>query len=271
MGAPLVTTFLPGGWPDFRTLVDGLGCEGTRLYRWEEQFTAEGERRRAAHVVQVPGGPSLETTAQAVLARARAGGFRAAPSSSPSVASTAPLTPAAEDPQALAILRDDADRALTIATRAVPSQLVVALVEPRAWGGGLRVVPSPPPFEWAKDPTLLPRVATLLGLVSRVARARVAYVERFAELDPDPDAGDRFHPPTLRALLGGRFPLAALCRVLEDDGWEEDGDAWIKEMLATRDEVRMREDVIELASVPGELAGVPLAPLSKTTRPPPTG
>ncbi len=271
MGAPLVTTFLPGGWPDLRGLASALGLEGTRLYRWEEQFTEEGERRRAAHVVAMPGGRPLEVVSTVVVARARENGFRAAPSSSPSVASPAPITPAAEDPHAIAILKDDHERVLTIATRPVPPRLVLALVEPRAWSLGLRVVPSPPPSEWARDPTLLPRVAAVLGVVSRVARVKVAAVDRFAELDPDPEHGDRFHPPTLRAILRGSFSLQAVCSVLGDDGYEEDGDAWVKETRASREEVRLRDGEIELASVPGELAGIPIAPLSKSTRPPNVG
>jgi hypothetical protein len=264
------STFLPDGWPDLRAGLDALGLEATRLYRWEEQFTEEGERRRAAHLLTLAGEPGPEALAEHVVTRARGLGFRVAPSSSHDVGVTLSVTPAAEDPQAVAILLDEHERALTIATRPLPSRLLVALVEPRAWGGGMRVVPSPPTSEWARDPTLLPGVASLLGVVSRVARVRVARVDRFAERDAlGGDVIERFFPPTLRATLRGTFALEAVCAVLADDGYEEDGDAWVKESRDRREEVRVREGEVDLAFVPGELAGVPIAPLSRTSKPPP--
>lgn len=266
------STFLPAGWPDLRAVVDALGLDGTRLYRWEEQFTEEGERRRAAHVLALAGERSPEELAHGVVDAARALGFRVTPSSSHDVGATSPVTPAAEDPQAVAILVDARERALTIATRPLPSRLLVALVEPRAWGGGMRVIPSPPPSEWSRDPTLLPGVASLLAVVSRVARVRVARVDRYAERDElGGDLVSRFFPPTLRATLRGTFALEAVCAVLGDDGYEEDGDAWVKESRERREEVRLREGEVELAFVPGELAGVPIAPLSRSTKPPPVG
>ncbi len=262
------STSLPAGWPDLRALLDALGLDGTRLYRWEEQFTEEGERRRAAHVLALAGDTPPEALAQGAVDAARALGFRVTPSSSHDVGATIPVTPAAEDPQAVAILVDERERALTVATRPLPSRLLVALVEPRAWGGGMRVIPSPPPSEWSRDPTLLPGVASLLAVVSRVARVRVMRVDRYAERDELGGILERFFPPTLRATLRGTFALEAVCAVLGDDGYDEDGDAWVKESRERREEVRLREGEIELAFVPGELAGVPLAPLSRSAKPP---
>ena len=272
MARPGPAAQLPEGWPDLRALVEAPGGGELRLYRWEEQFTEAGDRRRAAHVLPGPGGPPLEALAAHLVARARALGYRSAPSSSPSLSGSGSgpsLPSAADDAPATFALRDEAGHAVTISPRPLPSRVVVALVEPRAWGGGMRVVPSPPPSEWARDPTLLPKVAPLLALASRIAKTRVACVDRFAELDPDPSRAARFAPPTLRAVLRGALPLATLCELLAAEGYEEDGDAWVKEAPEGREEVRLHDGGLDLAWVPSELAGVAVAPLSKSTRPPP--
>lgn len=236
MAHPGPSAELPEPWADLRALVDAAAAAGqVRLYRWEEQFTEAGERRCAAHLL--PGPFELEALAPHVVARAVELGIAA--------------------------------HEVTIATRQLPARLVVTRIEPRAWGGGMRVVPSPPPSEWSRDPTLLPRVAALLALASRVAPTKVACVDRFAELDPDPSRGGRFAPPTLRALLRGPFVLAAMCELLAAEGYEEDGDAWVKETPEGREEVRLHDGELDLAWVPSELAGASVAPLSKSTRPPP--
>jgi hypothetical protein len=239
---------LPEGWAELRALVDAVELGGSRLYRWEERFAEDGDRLRAVHLAPREPVAKLEPLAAEMLARARTQGFHAA---------------------AAQALRDGDGRLLTIAPRQLPARIVLTVIEPRAWGGGMRVVPSPPPSEWARDPTRLPRVAALLDLTSRLGPTRVVVVDRFAEAAPDATRAEPLAPPTLRAILRGSFPLASLCAALAAHGYEEDGEAWTKDDADGRAEVRMRDGEVDLTWVPRELSGVAVAPLFRSTRPPP--
>jgi hypothetical protein len=225
MATIVVTGFLPDEWPDFIELIDRLVPEHTGLYRWDEWRADDGSRMRAAAVVRNEGGPTLDELARYARRQALAHyGFTSV---------------AFEDALARHTLEDPKGRILRVAHHPIPPRVVIDLHEAFA----------------PLDLTTMPAVAVMLKLTERAGTTRLKRLHRFAELDGERQ--NTFFPPTTLLEVGGPYDRARLCAVLEETGFYEDGELWIRQTELVRAEIRLLEDVkIKLSpwirgSIPG--------------------
>jgi len=225
MASIVVTGFLPDEWPDFIALIDRLVPDRVGLYRWDEWRADDGSRMRAAAIVRNEGGPSLEDLASHTKRTALAHyGFTSV---------------AYEEAFLRTTLEDPRGRILRIAQHPIPPRIVIDLHEANA------------PF----DLTELPAVAVMLKLTERAGTTQLKSLHRFAELDLE--RVNTFFPPTTELVIGGPYDRARMCKALEETGFYEDGEAWVRQTELVRAEIQLLGDVkIKLSpwirgSIPG--------------------
>jgi hypothetical protein len=228
-----LTAFLPDEWADFAKVLETVVCPGASLYRWEEHSLEDGSRRRSAHLIRTPEGPTVDAIRSSAIERARNAGFRFT---------------RLEDGGATTILVDDSrgappsdsaprsaplgDRSLRIGTAPLPPRVTLDLTDRVASRGAAE----------------FPAIVDPFRLAAHAGAATLERVHRFAELDLE--KRDCFTGATTRARTRGAYDALALCKLLEEASFVEDGDRWFRDDDRTTTEVRLRDGAVEIAVLP---------------------
>lgn len=220
MSAPRISAFLPSGSGDFAALLEAFACSGSALYRWEEWSHEDGARVRAAHLVRDEGGPPLEQIAHEAIERARGSGFR--------------LSDVEEESGRTVLVREALSLGVVVAP--FPRQVVIDLHDRMT----------------ARGASKYPGIEALFRMIARAGAGRFVRLHRFAELDVE--NADRFYATTTEIVCAGPYDAERLCAALEQAGFFEDGDAWLREGTEIRSEVRLRDGEVHASVLPAHLA-----------------